>query len=187
MMQLQDGMSTNTDYPLGELTPPQGRLNVREFYRGKKVFITGCTGFLGKVVLEKMLRDVSDVGMIYIMVRPKRRIDPMDRIKNEILSSPCFYHLWKIHGGEDKFVEFATKKIRPIQGDMLKENVGLSDADRDFIIKEIDLIINSAASVNFDDPLQDALRINFFKSSFSESVNSNDPVCFETDGRVRPR
>ena len=30
------------------------------------------------------------------------------------------------------------------------------------IIEQVDIIINSAASVNFDDPLQEAIQINFF-------------------------
>lgn len=56
------------------------RLKVKEFYKGKNIFITGVTGFLGKVILEKLMRTCPDVNQYYIMVRPKRKIDPMDRI-----------------------------------------------------------------------------------------------------------
>ena len=55
----------------------KGSLNVTEFYSGKTVFITGCTGFLAKVILEKLFRTCHDVGKIYIMVRPKRKMSPM--------------------------------------------------------------------------------------------------------------
>ena len=45
---------------------------------------------------------------------------------------------------------------------MIVDRLGLTDADREFIINNCDVIINSAASVNFDDPLQDALKINYY-------------------------
>ena len=49
----------------------KGSLNVKEFYKGKTILITGCTGFLAKVILEKILRSCPDVDKIYLMVRPK--------------------------------------------------------------------------------------------------------------------
>ena len=45
---------------------------------------------------------------------------------------------------------------------MIIEKLGLSEEDRLTIENEVNVIINSAASVNFDDPLQDALQINYF-------------------------
>jgi fatty acyl-CoA reductase len=47
---------------------------------------------------------------------------------------------------------------------LIVENLGLSAEDREKITSEVNVIINSAASVNFDDPLQDALQINYFGS-----------------------
>ena len=47
----------------------KGTLKVKEFYEGQNILITGCTGFLAKVILEKILRTCPDVGKIYIMVR----------------------------------------------------------------------------------------------------------------------
>ena len=65
-------------------------MKVKEYYKDKNFLITGCTGFLAKVLLEKLLRTCPDVGNIYIMVRPKKGIKPMMRVKKEILSSECF-------------------------------------------------------------------------------------------------
>ena len=45
---------------------------VLSFYRGKNVFLTGATGFMGKVLLEKLLRTCPEVGTVYILVRPKK-------------------------------------------------------------------------------------------------------------------
>jgi thioester reductase-like protein len=45
---------------------------------------------------------------------------------------------------------------------MLKARLGMSNEDRALITENADIIINSAASVNFDDPIQEALEINFY-------------------------
>ena len=34
----------------------EGGLKIKEFYKNKTIMITGCTGFIGKVILEKLLR-----------------------------------------------------------------------------------------------------------------------------------
>jgi alcohol-forming fatty acyl-CoA reductase len=47
--------------------------SVKGFYSGKVLLITGTTGFLGKLVLEKILRVLSDVKKIYLLTRPKVR------------------------------------------------------------------------------------------------------------------
>ena len=75
--------STSIDYN-PEL---KGTLKVKEFYKGKNILITGCTGFLAKVILEKIFRSCPDVGKIFLMVRPKQKMTPMKRIEKEILTS----------------------------------------------------------------------------------------------------
>ena len=47
-------------------------------------------------------------------------------------------------------------------GDLIIDRLGLSEADRAMVTAETNLVINCAASVNFDDPLLDALQINYF-------------------------
>lgn len=49
------------------------RSSIREFYAGKTVLITGATGFVGKVLLEKLLYSCSDVEKIYIVLRERKR------------------------------------------------------------------------------------------------------------------
>jgi len=47
-------------------------LKIKEFYEGKHILLTGCTGFIGKVMLEKLLRSIPKIGRIYLLVREKR-------------------------------------------------------------------------------------------------------------------
>lgn len=44
---------------------------IRKFYSGKTIFITGASGFVGKCLLEKLLRDCEDLKMIYVLMRRK--------------------------------------------------------------------------------------------------------------------
>lgn len=57
---LQNIKQTNdekkTDYSIDQaFRLPNNSLNIREFFRNKTILLTGCTGFLGKVILQKFL------------------------------------------------------------------------------------------------------------------------------------
>lgn len=45
---------------------------VASWYAGKNIFITGATGFMGKVLVEKLLRSCPNVKNIYLLIRSKR-------------------------------------------------------------------------------------------------------------------
>ena len=98
------------------------------------------------------------------MVRAKRGIEPMERVKNQILNSECFSQLVLKFESRKAFIEFAQSKIVPVQGDLLQEGLAMSEEDKALVTDNCNVIINSAASVSFDDPLQDALAINYFGS-----------------------
>lgn len=55
---------------------PDASSKVLERLRGKHVLITGTTGFLGKVVLEKLIRAVPDIGGIHLLIR-ETNVTPM--------------------------------------------------------------------------------------------------------------
>jgi hypothetical protein len=64
---------------------------VANMMAGRAILITGGTGFLGKVLLEKILRTCSDVDTIYLLIRSKKGKEPRKRI-DEILASPVSGH-----------------------------------------------------------------------------------------------
>ena len=55
--------------------------SVAEFYRGRNIFLTGGTGFIGKVFIEKMLRCCPDIGDVYVLIRPRRSQSVSERLK----------------------------------------------------------------------------------------------------------
>jgi len=46
-------------------------IGINEFYRNRDVFITGATGLVGKVLIEKLLRSCPDVNRIFVLLREK--------------------------------------------------------------------------------------------------------------------
>lgn len=57
---------------------------ITEFYKNKSIFITGATGFLGKALIEKLLRTCYDLKKVYLLVRHKKGKAPSQRL-DEIL------------------------------------------------------------------------------------------------------
>ncbi len=56
--------------------------SISEWYAGKNVLITGATGFMGKVLVEKLLRSCPDVNALYILVRPKAGQSMSERVQD---------------------------------------------------------------------------------------------------------
>lgn len=47
-------------------------IDIPNFYEQKTILLTGATGFVGKVVLEKILRSCPNFKRIYLMIRPNK-------------------------------------------------------------------------------------------------------------------
>ncbi|XP_061381465.1 fatty acyl-CoA reductase wat-like isoform X2 [Danaus plexippus] len=128
------------------------RTEIQEFYKDQCVFLTGGTGFLGKVLIEKLLRSCKDIDTIYVLVRPKKGKDPTTRI-HEMLDEFVFE---RAHNENPKGIH----KVVPVVGNMELPDLGLSLEDRKTLTSRVSIIINSAATVKFDEKLSVATGIN---------------------------
>nr|QLI61996.1 fatty acyl-CoA reductase 6 [Streltzoviella insularis] len=126
--------------------------SVAEFYAGKSVFITGGTGFLGKAFIEKLLYSCKDIEKIYILAREKKGSSIEERV-NQLSHHIIFTRL-------KKEKPEALKKIIPISGDITLPNLGIKPEDEKTLTDKVSVVIHSAATVRFDEPLKVALNIN---------------------------
>lgn len=62
---------------------------IQEFFKNKSIFITGATGFLGKTLIEKLLRSCNELNKIYILIRHKKGKTPSERL-NDILNAKVY-------------------------------------------------------------------------------------------------
>lgn len=53
---------------------------VQQFYRDSTVLITGGTGFLGKVLIEKLLRACPQLNQIVLLIRSKKEANCQERL-----------------------------------------------------------------------------------------------------------
>ena len=104
-------------------------MDLYSFYKDKNLLLTGCTGFLGKVILCKVLTSLPTVGKIYLLVRQKRGVSPEERLK-KIFASYAFIQFKRQFADDDRFQEFLSEKIVLINGDLTLEHLGISESDR---------------------------------------------------------
>jgi len=135
---------------------------IQEFFADKTVLITGTTGFLGKALLEKMLRALPDVRKLYLLIRAKQRTSrskpALVRFRTEVLRSSIFDTLRRIHGAG--FDDFIDSKVEVVEGDLTEHRLGIEDSVYNKLLEEVEVYVNSAATVEFDERLDLALNLN---------------------------
>ncbi|KAL4021150.1 hypothetical protein IC575_019941 [Cucumis melo] len=135
-----------------------GGIGIVKFLRGKVFFITGATGFLGKVLIEKILRTAPDVGKIYVLIKAKDEEAAAERLKNDIINTQLFKCLRQIHG--KYYMSFMMSKLIPVVGNVCESDVGLHVDFSHLIANDVDVIVNSAANTTFDERYDVAIDIN---------------------------
>lgn len=124
---------------------------IPEFYAGQDIFVTGGSGFMGKVLIEKLLRSCPDLKTIFVLLRPKKGKSIEERLK-VVTDLPLFTPL----KSNDPTV---LEKLVPIAGDVAELKLGISSSDF-YLMRNVSIIFHSAASVRFDDTLQYAVFMN---------------------------
>lgn len=64
-----------------------GRHAIKDFYDDSTILVTGGTGFLGKVLIEKILRTCLNVQCVYILLRTKKGLSSDQRYA-ELIQNP---------------------------------------------------------------------------------------------------
>ncbi|CAG9802079.1 unnamed protein product [Chironomus riparius] len=126
--------------------------SVQEFYNDKTIFITGGSGYMGKVLIEKLLYSCSDLKQIIMLMRNKRGKTARMRI-NEFESLPMFERIMN----EKPEV---MNKIYPVWGDISEPNFGLSAEHMKHVIENTNIVFHLAASLKLEAPLKTNVTMN---------------------------
>ncbi|XP_011307905.1 putative fatty acyl-CoA reductase CG5065 [Fopius arisanus] len=129
-------------------------LSVVNFYEEKSILITGATGGIGKLLIEKLLRSCPNIGKIYVLLRSKRGESATQRINN-LVNTPIFH---KLRGSDPGILS----KVVMIEGDLCQPDLGISETNREELMKNVSVVFHCAAILQFDLSLEDALSINVF-------------------------
>lgn len=125
---------------------------------GKRLAVTGATGFLGTALVERLLRSVPDCELV-LLIRAGRMRTVDQRAAREIFKNNCFDRLRDQLGGKAAFDELVARRVQVIEGDVGTDGLGLTDEGRQ-ILSTCDIVIHSAATVSFDSPLDLAVEVN---------------------------
>jgi fatty acyl-CoA reductase len=85
-------------------------LSVNESLRGKSILLTGSTGFIGKVIVSKILKDIPEIKELCLLIRGNAK----ERIEKDITSQALF-----------EGTNLPFEKLRGIRGDMMEPNLGV--------------------------------------------------------------
>jgi len=129
---------------------------IREALDGRRIAITGATGFLGTALVERLLRAAPGCELV-LVVRAGRRTSAADRARREIFANDAFKPLRQTLG--DHFDAEIARRVKVVAGDVAVDGLGLDDEGRG-LVTACDTFIHSAAIVSFDSPLDVAVEVN---------------------------
>src|SRR5499426_2502212 len=99
------------------------RLSPTEIFNGRRMFLIGGTGFLGKVTLSMLLHRFPNIGRVYVTVRARSQEESEARFWNHVITAPPFNPLRERYG--DALEGFLRDKVEIVGGDIAEPNIGL--------------------------------------------------------------
>ena len=123
-------------------------MGIREALSGKRILLTGVTGFLGEALLERLLSDIPDTHLV-LFVRGQATRSATERV-TELLSRPAFQSMRDALGA-DGVADLVGTRITVVDGSL--ESVPTLPAD-------LDLVVHCAGDVSFDPPIDGAMETN---------------------------
>ncbi|ETN62203.1 hypothetical protein AND_006109 [Anopheles darlingi] len=141
--------------PAATAEPTNDQLNVVDFYRNATVLITGGTGFIGKVLVEKLLR-CFEVKKIFLLIRRKGSASPAERLQR-MFEGPIFDTIRSTKC--DAAVKELFAKVVAVEASFEQPDI-VHQIDRIKLCNEVQVIFHVMASIRFDEVLDDAIAMN---------------------------
>jgi HAD superfamily hydrolase (TIGR01490 family) len=127
--------------------------SIAEQLAGRTLLLTGASGFLGKAVLAACLRSLPGVGSIRVVLRAANDDAARERLAREVLSASAFEAV----SPADLGLAVETGRVTAVAGDLLRPRLG---RDNLTALEGVDVAIHCAASVSFEEPLDQMLDLN---------------------------
>uniref|UniRef100_A0A182NV71 Fatty acyl-CoA reductase n=1 Tax=Anopheles dirus TaxID=7168 RepID=A0A182NV71_9DIPT len=137
---------------------PPGCGSVQEFYKDATILLTGGTGFIGKVLLEKMLR-CFQVKTVFLLIRVKRNKTADERLE-EVFEDVIFDGI-KSSPNKGKLL---LGKVVPIDVDFQSESVISALMMQLLLAAQVKIVFNVMASVKFNEDIETAIDTNVLSS-----------------------
>lgn len=118
---------------------------------GKKVFLTGATGFLGTYLLKNLLEEKG--VEVYCLVRADDLKAAKEKIQRKLTDADMWNPDYK-------------NRIHVLIGDLKQDGLGLSREEVELVEKEMDYILHNGANVNFSLPYEKIKRENVESTKF---------------------
>jgi fatty acyl-CoA reductase len=121
---------------------------VRASLAGRRLLLTGATGFVGEALLERVLSSLPDVRLV-LLVRGKAGATARDRVAH-LLTKPAFSPL-RSRLGDEATAALLDERIEVLDGDLGRWPTLPAD---------LDVVVHCAGEVSFDPPIDAAFATN---------------------------
>ncbi|MEX2292133.1 MAG: SDR family oxidoreductase [Mycobacteriales bacterium] len=121
---------------------------VRASLAGRRLLLTGSTGFVGEALLERVLSDLPDTRLV-LLVRGRTGISAYDRVL-QLLDKPAFAVLRERLGGAG-MTRLLDERIEVLDGDLARWPALPGD---------VDVVVHCAGEVSFDPPVDEGFATN---------------------------
>lgn len=132
--------------------------SVRSTLAGKRLLVTGVTGFLGKVLVAFLLDRLPDLGRITVLTRGRRGQTPAERVRRIAERSPAWRPLrerWgRALGG------MLAERLEVVSGDAREDMLGITPEVLDSLRGRIDCVVHVAGLTDFVPDPADAVAVN---------------------------
>lgn len=114
--------------------------------------MTGASGYVGGLVLEKLLR-CTKVDKVYVLLRQKKKDEEIQGRLDKMVNTSPLMHL--LRGNE------VLSKVRAVAGDMKASGLGICNEDLVRLRAEVHTVIHCAADIRLEVGIQDLLITNY--------------------------
>jgi nucleoside-diphosphate-sugar epimerase len=133
-------------------------LSIRRALSGRHVFLTGGSGFVGKVWLSMILAELPEIERVYVFLRPKALVPGRQRFEKMLNTSAAFKPLHDRFG--PRLSAYLATRLEVVEGDLNEPDLGLPPDVVRRLKRDLDVFVHCAGLVDFNPDLRKAIASN---------------------------